>query len=121
MNFNTITTADLVSKHSSGESADNKIRKAWTLQMPDEVKDKFKNFPSQVKIQLYKSFDKDVKDKWIELMSESNKLAIESGAKVVKVGDNIKRLEDKFCGNPDELLIKAAQLFIIEFNNSEAK
>ncbi|EQA7786758.1 RNA polymerase-binding protein RpbA [Acinetobacter baumannii] len=120
MNFNEITVNDLQPKHSRGESADNRIRKAWSLQMPDEVKAKFKDFPGDVKRQLYKSFDAEVNEIWTQFLVNRNKHASESGAKEVRV-NGFRRLEDKFCVDPDELLIEAAKIFIERFAKRELK
>lgn len=121
MIFNKITPSDLTTKHTSGESADNRIRKSWALQMPESVKDKFKHLPLSAKTQLYKSFDKDVQEKWIKLLSEKNNESIAAGATSIKIGDGLSRLEDKFCFDTDELLIIAAQEFIKEFANTDIK
>lgn len=118
--FNEITVSDLQPKHSRGESADNRIRKSWSLQMPESVKKKFSHFPKDVKTQLYASFDKEVGAIWTKLLNDANSNAELSGAKEVRV-NGFKRLEDSFCKDPDELLIQAAQLFIIEFDKTDAK
>jgi hypothetical protein len=119
MNFNEIKVSDLQPKHSTGESADTRIRRAWSLQMPDEVKAKFKDFPGSVKTQLYKSFDLEVNEIWTSLLAKRNEQAIESGAKEVRVG-GYRRLQDEFCQDPDQVLIEAAQQFIVEFAKREA-
>lgn len=111
MNFKEITKADLQPKHSKGESADTRIRRSWSLQMPDEVKSKFSNFPGDVKRQLYKSFDAEVNEIWTEMLSKSNQKAQDSGAKVLRIEGEV-RYEDKYCNDPDDLLIQAAQVFI---------
>lgn len=120
MNFNEITVSDLQPKHSRGESADNRIRKAWSLQMPDSVKDTFKHFPGEVKSQLYKNFDSEVREIWTRMLSAGNEAAKANGAKEVRV-DGFRRLEDKFCKDPDELLIQAAQIFIERQSTRSAK
>ena len=120
LNFKEITVNDLQPKHSRGESADNRIRKAWSLQMPDEVKAKFSHFPGEVKRQLYVSFDKEVNEIWVNMMANANKRAGEQGAKEVLI-DGVKRLEDAYCQDPDELLIQAAQIFIERFAQREAQ
>lgn len=111
MNFNEITKADLQPKHSKGESADTRIRRSWTLQMPEEVKSKFSHFPGDVKRQLYKSFDLEVNEIWTSMLAKSNAEAQQQGAKTIRV-DGESRFEDKFCKDPDDLLIQAAQVFI---------
>ncbi|ADG60009.1 RNA polymerase binding [Acinetobacter phage Acj9] len=120
MNFNEITAADLQPKHSRGESADNRIRKAWSLQMPDEVKAKFAHFPGDVKRQMYKGFDAEVNEIWTKMMSDANQHAKDSGAKTVRV-NGFTRIEDQYCMDPDELLIQAAQSFITKFAQRDAK
>lgn len=118
--FNEITVNDLQPKHSRGESADNRIRKAWSLQMPDEVKAKFAHFPGQVKRQLYISFDKEVNEIWVTMLAKANKHAADNNAKEVRV-NGLKRLEDAYCVDPDEVLIQAAQIFIERFAAREAQ
>lgn len=119
MNFIEIKVSDLQPKHSGGESADNRIRKSWSLQMPDEVKAKFKDFPGKVKVQLYRDFDSEVNEIWTDLMAKSNSEAAANGAKEVRVS-GYRRLQDEFCRDPDELLIEAAQIFITRFAQREA-
>lgn len=119
MIFNEITVADLQAKHSTGESADNRIRKAWSLQMPEEVKAKFKHFPKDVKMQLYRSFDKETNEIWTNMLANANATAKDSGAKHVRVNGFV-RLEEQFCVDPDELLIQAAQIFIERFSTRDA-
>lgn len=120
MNFIEITTADLQPKHSRGDSADNRVRKAWSLQMPEEVKAKFSHFPGAVKTQMYRSFDAEVHEIWTKMLGKVNQNAKESGAKEVNQ-NGFRRLEDKFCQDPDEVLIQAAQIFIERFAKREAK
>lgn len=114
MNFNPIKVTDLQAKHSTGESADNRIRKSWSIQMPDEVKAKFKHLPRDVKQQLYKAFDSEVNEIWTELLAKGNTDAAAAGAKEVRVS-GYRRLEDSFARDPDEVLIEAAQTFIVRF------
>lgn len=120
MNFNEITVNMLQSKHSEGKSADNRIRKSWSIQMPDDVKAKFSHFPSAVKLQMYKSFDAEVNEIWTKMLADANNNAKAQGAKNVRI-DGFVRLEDKFCIDPDELLIQAAQIFIERFAKRDAK
>jgi hypothetical protein len=128
MIFKEITVNDLQPKRTAanttndavGQSADNRIRKAWSLQMPDEVKAKFAHFPGDVKRQLYKSFDQETNEIWVELLANANKEAEAAGAKEIRVG-GFKRLSDEFCKNPDELLIQAAQMFITRFAQRDVK
>ncbi len=119
MIFKDITVNDLQPKHSRGESADNRVRKAWALQMPDEVKAKFSGFPQSVKAQLYKSFDTEVHDIWTSMLVKLNKHAKDNGAKTVRV-NGFSRLEESFCKDTDLILIEAAQVFIERFANREA-
>ncbi|AZU98663.1 RNA polymerase binding protein [Acinetobacter phage vB_AbaM_PhT2] len=120
LNFKEITVNDLQPKHSRGESADNRIRKSWSLQMPDEVKAKFANFPGDVKRQLYISFDKEVNEIWTSMLSKANENAAKNNAKEIRV-NGLRRLEDAYCVDPDEVLIQAAQIFIERFAEREAK
>lgn len=120
MNFNEITVSELQPKHSRGESADNRIRKAWSLQMPESVKATFKHFPGPVKAQLYKNFDAEVNEIWTRMLTAANDNAKSEGAKEVRV-NGYRRLEDKFCQDPDELLIQAAQIFIERQSQRSAK
>ena len=107
MNFNEITVNDLQPKRSAanttndavGQSADNRIRKAWSLQMPDAVKAKFAHFPGDVKRQLYKSFDQETNEIWVELLAKANEDAAKAGATVtgVDIGEFMVAMAREFC------------------------
>lgn len=115
----TITPADIQCKHTIGDSCDTRVRKSWVLQMPEEQKAKFENFPMIVKTQLYRSFDYEVQGIWVKLMMNARIEAEKAGAKYVKVA-GISRLEDEFCVNTDELLILAAQMWLDDFATRQA-
>lgn len=119
MEFKSVSANQIQTRHSDGSSADNRVRKSWVLQMPDEVKNKFKHLPGQVKQQLYKSFDDEVKEIWVKMMNVENQTAIDNNASVKKI-DGEKVFVDTNV-DTDNLLLIAAQQFIEDFSKRDMK
>lgn len=109
----TISAKDLRAKFTSDESGENKLRKAWVLQMPDEVKEKLKTYPGAVRIQLYKQFDKEVNDIYADNLRIARETALANGAKYERI-DGVDRLT-KGTVDQDEVLIESAVQWINKF------
>ena len=106
-----ITPADIKSKFTDFEQdrSDNRIRKAWVLQTPENEAKKMQALPQEVKFALYAGIDYDVRAEWIVQMREYSANAIADGAKMVfDPISGIDILEKAYRHDPDVLLIKAA-------------
>lgn len=106
----------------SNPNNQNKIRRAWVLMLPEEIKETIKRkLPdAEVRFAYYASVDTSVSEKWIEVMRKHYDRSIKAGAKVIldKVGG--ERLEDEFCTNSDEQLLVAAEIVAQEVYDSFA-
>lgn len=106
----------------SNPNNQNKIRLAWVLMLPEEIKEAIKRkLPdAEVRFAYYSSVDNSVSEKWIEIMRKHYDRSIKAGAKVIldKVGG--ERLEDEFCTNADEQLLVAAEIVAQEVYDSFA-
>lgn len=123
--MNEITVKDIQPKKTIGELCANRVRKAWVLQMTEEQKQKFSHFPGKVKQQLYKSFDSEVQQIWIDLMKSKNEQLIKDGAKMIKgkVTENEitqSRFSDEHAIDVNELLIEAAKIWLSQFDKRSA-
>lgn len=115
-----LTPIDIQPKKTKGDSCDQRVRNAWSLQMTEEHKQKFAHFPGFVRQQLYRSFDFEVQDIWVKLMKDHRLQKLSEGVKLVKCLDCWK-LPDEHCIDPDETLIVAAKLWLADFAKREAK
>lgn len=89
---------------------DNKIRRSWVLHAPTTVKNKLAKVDQELRFELYSIIDRDVSDKWIELMRKHTAKSIEAGAKIVMdKTDCLDRLEDQYCVDSDEHLLQAGE------------
>lgn len=88
----------------------NRVRKAWVLHCDETSAKQLQSLPQEVKFMLYSVIDEEVNDKWLELMREHKEQSIKQGAKFVldKVGG--ERLEDDYCIDTDDLLVRAGEL-----------
>lgn len=102
----------------SNPNNQNKIRRAWVLMLPEEIKEAIKRkLPdAEVRFAYYSSVDNSVSEKWIEIMRKHYDRSIKAGAKVIldKVGG--ERLEDEFC----KQLLVAAEIVAQEVYDSFA-
>lgn len=121
MTQNEITVADIQPKKTAGESCNTRIRKAWSLQMTDLQKEKFKHFPGSVKQQLYKTFDSEVQQIWTDLMTSTNQRLEKDGVKIVKTKDGYSHFSDEHAIDVDELLIQAAKIWLDDFSKRSPK
>ncbi|ARW57475.1 RNA polymerase binding [Serratia phage CHI14] len=115
----TITVKDIQPKNvrtDSNPNNDNKIRRSWVLQMPEEIqariKDKLK--VAEVRWAYYAGIDEAVSTKWVEIMRKYYEDSIAAGAKLVADPYGPDRLEDEFCVDADEHLIEAAFIVVNE-------
>ena len=99
------------------DSTDTKIRKAWSLQAPEEMTQALKKYPGDTRRQLYKSFDAEVQKIWTFKLKEHRENALKEGAKMIRK-DGFNRLEDQYCDVADQLLIDAAFEFVTAFTHS---
>lgn len=116
MIFNAIEVSDIQPQNvrsETGFSNDVKIRHSWVKQLPDDLaqqmKGQFRGAP-EVAFDFYQGIDKEVSDKWIEMMKhkvEKNK------STMVKAQSGEYRLADHLCNQADEILILAAQEVIL--------
>lgn len=120
--LNIITTKDIqVSKvrADSNPNNDNKIRKAWVLQLPEfvqvKIKEKFKF--QEVRFAFYHGVDDTVSEKWVEIMRKHYNDSVAQGAKIVLDRSGAERLEDAYCVDADEQLIEAATSVVFEILN----
>lgn len=114
-----ITSKDIQPKNvrtDSNPNNDNKIRKAWLLQLPESTKAKIKTKlkTSEVRWSYYDAIDTSVNDKWIEIMRKHFADSIAAGAKLVVDKAGAERLEDAYCVDTDEQLIEAAFIIVNE-------
>lgn len=107
-----LTVKDIQPKHvrcESNPNNQNKIRCAWVNALSENavqiIQDKIKS--SDARFAYYDSVDRDVSQKWIEIMRNHYQESIKSGAKIVMTSCG-ERLEDDFCVDADEQLIQAA-------------
>uniref|UniRef100_A0AAU6NUN4 RNA polymerase binding n=1 Tax=Escherichia phage 121/2022-2B TaxID=3103121 RepID=A0AAU6NUN4_9VIRU len=110
----TVDVKDIQPKHVRSESNpqnQNKIRRAWVLSLSDNamevIQNKIKSAPARHA--YYEAIDREVSNKWIELMRKHTTESINAGAKFIMTSCG-ERLEDDYCGNADERLIVAAQI-----------
>lgn len=115
-----LTAADIQPKKTRGESCDQRVRNSWVMQMSECHRNKFMHFPGAVRQQLYRSFDFEVQDIWVKMMKDHRENALKNGVKMVKVA-GIYKLPDEHCVDPDEVLLVAAQCWLADFENREAK
>lgn len=109
-----VDVKDIQPKHvrcDSNPNNQNRVRRAWVLSLSENameiIQEKIKSAPARHA--YYEAIDREVGEKWIELMRKHTAEALASGAQLVltRCGE---RLEDGYCGNADERLITAAQL-----------
>lgn len=106
-----ITTKDLQPvnvRSSMNPNIDNRMRKAWVMQMPVEMATKLQRINQETRFMMYSAIDSMVGEEWIAVMKAYKTDCIKNGAEMVidKIGD--KRLEDGYCMDSDEHLITAA-------------
>lgn len=112
--FAQVTVFDIQPRHSRGESADVRIRKAWVLQCPEEMNNAYAHYPAQVRKQLYRDFDSQVQKIWTDMLRQRREHSIAQGARFVRV-NGFTRLQDEYCFDTDEVLLEAALIFIEKF------
>lgn len=100
-----ITVKDLKNVNSR-ESFQGMVRKAWVLQLTDEVKAKLQALPQETRFEMYKTLDKETAQKHLELMRDHKERSLAAGAKYVII-DGIEVLEPAYQIDTDELLIEA--------------
>lgn len=100
----------------SNPNNDNKIRKAWVMQIPELVQNKIKEkYKSQeARFAFYAAVDDAVSQKWIEIMRNHFKDSVAAGAKIVLTRSGAERLEDDYCVDADDQLIEAAAIVVAE-------
>ena len=102
-----IKSSDINPKHVRDSDHFNRVRKAWALQVPKEFTEKLNKVPGVARLQLYKTFDDEVTQLWIDAMKRRNDGARDAGAKMINV-DGYHRFEDAFIYDNNELLLEVA-------------
>ncbi|QQG32198.1 RNA polymerase-binding protein [Citrobacter phage CkP1] len=123
MNLNFVDVKDIQPKNvrtDSNPNNQNKIRRAWVLMLPEEIKEAIKRkLPdAEVRFAYYASVDNSVSEKWIENMKAHHDRSIKSGAKIILDRVGGERLEDDFCVNADTHLVNAAEVVAEEIYTS---
>ncbi|BBC78098.1 RNA polymerase binding [Escherichia phage EcS1] len=114
-----ITAKDIAPKNvrtDSNPNNDNKIRRAWVLQMPVELQERIKAKLKQPEVRwaYYAGIDDAVNEKWIEIMRAHYNDSIKAGAKVIQSASGSDRLEDDYCVDADDQLVRAAEIVVDE-------
>ncbi|ANM46559.1 RNA polymerase binding [Morganella phage vB_MmoM_MP1] len=82
------------------------IRKAWSMQVSDDVKSSFKLLPQKERFELYKKLDNETIKLHREMMIKHREDAIRNGANYIII-DDVKVLEEKYQIDTNVMLIEA--------------
>lgn len=103
-----ITTNELKST-ATRDLSDNLIRKAWVLQSPDTLKKSFAALPQEVRFELYRGIDGQVRDGWVSRMKSYKESLLEQGVKMVfDPITGVETLPSVHLIETEEFLISAA-------------
>lgn len=110
----TITVRDLQGKTVVTHS-ETTIRKAWVLQAPQSMKDKFKLIPQKERFELYAAIDADVRTKWTDLLREYRESLAQKGiVPILDAVTGVSALPEQYQIETEDFLIKAAEFVLAE-------
>lgn len=123
MNLNRVTVEEIQPQNvrsETGFSNDVKIRHAWVKQLPDLLKERIehqvRNLGWDVRSEFYRDIDREVGDRWIEMMKQNFTINLSTA---VKSASGELRLADHLCNQTDELLLLAAEEVVLSILSTQ--